>query len=269
MMPDGRAADARAAAGPWDAHTSAQAGPADVQRVVARAPVFAGSRQLLEPLLARGAWPSLDELSTYAGVRCVPDERAGRRRSPRRRSDLYDARITEQGALPTRPENWHDLFNVVTWQAFPRAKRALHARQYRRLCERVPELFERLPGERTVEQSALTQLDEGGLLLSLPREVSSSAIAALSAQLRDLAKAREALTNEHLAPFGARARVFGHAVHEHLALGGRPPRAAVLLLPHPPAELDDALAAWLSDDTRPFVGMAASAWVTPWLDTGA
>jgi len=92
----------------------------------------------------------------------------GPRRGLRPRAKLYDALIAEQGVLPTRAENWHDLFNVVSWATFPHAKRALHARQFRRLAERVPEHYDKLPGARTEEQSALTRLDEGGMLVALP-----------------------------------------------------------------------------------------------------
>jgi hypothetical protein len=209
----------------------------------------------------------LGELSDLTDMRCEPDQTIPRRRGHRLRADLYDARIAVQGVLPTRPDNWHDLFNAVTWAGYPRAKRALHARQYRRLSERVPERFERLPGERTPEQSALTQVDEGGVLIALPRLRFAESAGPLTEQLQQLSLARAPLSQGHLTPFGASARIFGHALHEHLALDARTPRAALLLLPCEPADLDATLAEWLDDDSRPFRCAPATAWVTPDLDT--
>jgi hypothetical protein len=238
-----------------------------VRTTIEAAPAFRATRAVLGPLLAAGCWPTLSELSQLTDMRCEQDQGVPRRRGERLRADLYDARIAQRGVLPTRPNNWHDLFNAVTWAAFPYAKRALHARQYRRLCERVPERFERLPGERTTEQSALTQVDEGGLLIALPEPRFSQAAELLTERLQQLSLARTPLTQAHLAPLGASARIFGHALHEHLALGARVPRAAVLLLPCASAELDTTLTEWLDDDSRPFRCAPATAWVTVDLDT--
>lgn len=235
-----------------------------VMHVVRAAPCFAAVRTIMEGLLADERWPTLAELSVVAGLPCEADVGGGPRRGLRSRAKLYDALIAERGVLPTRAENWHDLFNVVSWAAFPEAKRALHARQFRRLAERVPELYDKLPGARTDEQSALTRLDEGGMLVALP---DLAQLAALTDMLQALAVAREPLTHAHLAPFGASCRIFGHALHEHLALGGLVPRAALVVLAVPPSELDTTLAAHLADDAVPFRCAPASAWVTRTLTT--
>lgn len=235
-----------------------------VMRVVHDAPCFAAVRSIMEGLLADGRWPTLAELSQVAGIRCEADVGGGPRRGLRSRAKLYDALIAEQGVLPTRAENWHDLFNVVSWATFPHAKRALHARQFRRLAERVPEHYDKLPGARTEEQSALTRLDEGGMLVALP---DAEQLGALTHVLQSLAIARQPLEAQHLAPFGASCRIFGHALHEHLALGGLVPRAALVVLAVPPSELDTTLAALLMDDGQPFRCAPASAWVLRSLDT--
>lgn len=235
-----------------------------VMRVVRDAPCFAAVRPVMDSLVEGERWPTLAELSAMAGLPCVLDVGSGPRRGLRPRARLYDALIAEQGVLPTRPDNWHDLFNVVSWATFPRAKRALHARQFRRLAERVPEHFDKLPGARTEEQSALTRLDEGGMLVALPDPAQRDA---LTHALQSLAVARQPLTAADLAPFGASCRIFGHALHEHLALGGMLPRAALVLLTVSPRELDAALAGLLDDDSRPFRCAPASAWVTRALDT--
>jgi len=241
--------------------------------VVRQAPVFGATRPVVESLVVDGRWPTLAELGRVAALRCEVDQTPPRRRGLRPRAALYDAQIAQRAVLPTRPENWHDLFNVVTWATFPLAKRALHARQFRRLAERVPEHFDKLPGARSAEQSALTQLDEGGVVVALPPLPGESPAAhaerrdALLEALQALAVARVPLDASHLAPFAASCRVFGHALHEHLALGGLTPRATLVVLSVPPDQLDAALAERLADDGRPFRCDPASAWVTRALST--
>jgi len=41
----------------------------------------------------------------------------------------YEERIARKGAIATRAENWHDLFNALIWLRYPSLKRALNARQ--------------------------------------------------------------------------------------------------------------------------------------------
>lgn len=94
---------------------------------------------------------------------------------------MYDARIVNEGVVPTREGSWHDLMNALVWATFPKAKKALHTRQHGLV--RVAE-----PGEslrRPRELDALALLDEGGV-----------------AVLRD----------------GSRV-VFGHAIYEGYVLG--------------------------------------------------
>ncbi|MEZ4329800.1 MAG: DUF3025 domain-containing protein [Polyangiales bacterium] len=253
--------------GPGDVSAASHEHVTDVRDRIAAQPAFAASRATAESLLEAG-WPSLERLSEVAGIRCVADVSAPRRRGRlRERASLYDASITERGVLPTRAANWHDLFNVVIWAAFPRTKRALHARQYRRLCERVPAHFQRLPGARTPEQSALTQLDEGGLLLCVPDHAPIGAEERLLTTLAHLATARIPLTTTHLAPHEARPLIFGHALLEHLALEAPAPRAAVVLLRCPPLAVDLTLAQRLDDDRQPFTCAPVSAWITSALST--
>lgn len=121
-------------------------------------------------------WPApadLDRvLSSRAGVRFVPAKRRPRRqRGPVNLGEMYDAHIV-RGEVPTREKNWHDFLNALVWAAFPRSKKALHARQHRALqaWARTGELasgdeVRRLPNARTRELDALALVDEGGILL--------------------------------------------------------------------------------------------------------
>jgi hypothetical protein len=142
-----------------------------------------------------------------------------------RRADLYDARIHERGEIPTRAKSWHDLFNALAWAAFPRAKTALNARQYRALVDRVPESFDRLPGARTPEQDALAMLDEGGLLFVAREPVFETAQAAN----RD---GDEATLARLIDEAEVVALVFGHALHEHALSSSAPVRGRGLVLLH-------------------------------------
>jgi hypothetical protein len=163
-----------------------------------------------------------------------------RRRAPLDPRALYDARITLDRAVPTRARCWHDLMNALVWGTFPRAKRALHARQHRAVAERLEPGARTLPPARTPELDALALLDEGGVVL-------------LS---RDRLLARDPAHG--LGPAGQRTVVFGHAIYESLVLGVAPAVvAAIELAVHRGFEKDSdvlravdlALASTIEDET--------------------
>lgn len=117
----------------------------------------------------------------------------------------YEARIHRHGAVPTRPDNWHDFFNALVWCAFPRAKAALNARHVEEIARRGAV---RLPGRGPV-RDALTQFDECGVVV-----VSSDA------SLCDLLRAQrweEAFWHRRgELTQGMRFIVFGHATYDSL-----------------------------------------------------
>ena len=121
---------------------------------------------------------------------------------------LYEGRIVEHGEVPTRPDDWHDLFNALAFITYPRAKRALHLRQYTLLKQRLEPGATRLPNARTREQDALSLFDEGGIALAVA--------AGLDPTL--LAEGGEPL-QAAIAAGGACALPFGHALYEHMAAG--------------------------------------------------
>ncbi|MEO1767122.1 DUF3025 domain-containing protein [Thiobacter aerophilum] len=73
----------------------------------------------------------------------------------------YEARIAREGLLPTRLQNWHDLFNLLVWVAFPRSKAALNRCHYRLQEARA----QRGEGGRTPAEQALAQFDESGVII--------------------------------------------------------------------------------------------------------
>ena len=211
-------------------------------RFLERSALLSDLRALAEPLLGSTTWPSLEACSALA-----EDERRARAPelrpvrfappSPRDRSQpidigqLYDGRIALHAEVPCLGTSYHDLLNVLVWAAFPRTKRALHARQYRALGEWLPPGSARLPNRRTREQDALALFDEGGAVL-----------------------VRHA--GEPSALEAARILLFGHAVMEHVCFESTALSSAALVVAlEPPLpdgrelydRVDRALAARLGD----------------------
>jgi hypothetical protein len=208
-----------------------------------RGELFWVVRDVARPFEAYREWPAIADydalLAKRAGVhfREQPPRPRGARRAvaPRR---AYDAVICEEGVVPSRARSWHDFFNALVWAAFPRAKRALHARQHRVVTR----------GEtRTREGDGLALLDEGcAVLLCRP-----SARAELERALASRALDAVATLARERVYVGA---VYGHAVLEHLARDAPPVRA----LAHVASceRLDDAEACRLAADASLALALA-------------
>lgn len=162
------------------------------------------------------------ELAPLRFVELQPRPRRAKRRVVQLEA-LYDARITCKSEVPCLFRSYHDLFNALMFKAFPRSKRALHARQYEALTRWVEAGAEQLPGRRTREQDALTLFDEGGCVVVCP--------AHLQAEFEGGAWLP-------LAEAGVVSRVvlFGHALFEHLTEGqvGLRSSARILFVPEVP-----------------------------------
>ena len=72
----------------------------------------------------------------------------------------YEQRIAERGLIATREGNWHDLLNALVWLRYPDLKLALNRRQ-------VHEIACMGAKQRSRAQYALTQFDEGGVIVVL------------------------------------------------------------------------------------------------------
>lgn len=186
---------------------------------------------------------------------------------------LYDARITKHGEVPSRTRDWHDLFNALCFATFPRAKLALHRRQYTVLEQRVGRRSTQLPGARTREQDALTLFDEGGVVIAVDAKA-HQALVEMSREQRQSCIARvveESLLDPQAPRDAVGGKVvvvpFGHALFEHLIEGLRCPGGCTQLLELADASderprlldaVDRALSQALSDPTR-FVNPAQCA----------
>jgi hypothetical protein len=202
-------------------------------RWVERSPLFWPLRRAASALASRGDFPPIDMLDrVFEGdppvhfVRATPRAR-GRRRGPLDLDALYDARITVDRCVPTRERSWHDLINALVWGTFPRAKRALHARQHRATTARVSRGARTLPPTRSREQDALALIDEGGIV------VLTSHINTASAALRDAGALRAMIASGV-----GEALIFGHAIYESLVLGVAPAAVAAVVVARERAEGD-------------------------------
>lgn len=165
------------------------------------------------PALAHAEAPGLATLQGWidaAGGRCrlIASARAGQ---------TYEEAVA-QGEVPTRPGSWHDVFNVLAFVRFPRAKAALHGRVLglqRARRERAQ------PGRRSSEEDALTLLDEAVVLIAGSRRTLAPVRAARQADDLDA-------LDEVVRAGDVRVVCFGHALLEHLHFGRAPIGAGVL-----------------------------------------
>jgi hypothetical protein len=114
----------------------------------------------------------------------------------------YEPRILRSEELPVRADNWHDLFNVLVWCTFPRAKAALNARHVLEM-EREPR------GRRGSVRDALTQFDEDGVIVLCSAPELLELIRAF--QWKELFWRRREDVLQQM-----RFLVFGHALYEKL-----------------------------------------------------
>jgi len=173
--------------------------------------------------------PQLEPL----GVAASPERSRRQKRTELNLSELYDGKIALGGQIYCLDQSYHDLFNVIIFSALPRAKRALHTRQFHALQQWLePEHTRsaRLPGRRTREQDALTLFDEGGVVL------------AVSHAERSRLEGCKAATS--VAPFEPSTHrvpiLFGHALLEHLYEGHRALRASGLFITLPDSAFQSA-----------------------------
>lgn len=167
-------------------------------------PAFSGLEPVLLALCRQAHWPAVESLNALWPPPLASGERSLRFIAQDQLDDdaHYETRIFDSGAIATRRDNWHDLFNAMVWLRNPRIKAALNRRQ----VEDIRRVGTR---ERTRAQCALTHFDEAGAVLRLDDA--------------DMLSAWDA--HDWPALFGAwdaahrQGRIqlwlFGHSIHEH------------------------------------------------------
>lgn len=110
---------------------------------------------------AGGDWPALSrlqEIITRAGVITASGLPLRLVLPTTGEGVAYEQRLYAQGELEFRERNWHDLFNVLVWLTFPRAKAALNARHQAALPAGKA-------GGRGPVRDVLTLFDESGVIV--------------------------------------------------------------------------------------------------------
>jgi len=81
----------------------------------------------------------------------------------------YEPRIYLAGEVQTRPQCWHDFFQVLVWRLFPATKAKLNELHYQALLIRSETHGQ---AQRSPVENALTQFDEcGAIILSTQPEL--------------------------------------------------------------------------------------------------
>ncbi|MBF0470799.1 MAG: DUF3025 domain-containing protein [Gammaproteobacteria bacterium] len=133
-------------------------------------PLFQPVLPLLQRLSHYRQWPGLNQLQlllescdrvvTGGGkpLQLVAQEERGERFRQQ-----YAPRIFFQGELQTRDQNWHDLFQLLTWLTFPRTKVVINALHLSLAGERWLRPDQR--GRRSPQENTLSLFDEGGAVI--------------------------------------------------------------------------------------------------------
>ncbi len=77
----------------------------------------------------------------------------------------YEPRCFLKGEVPTRSDNWHDLFNALVWLTFPKTKSAINARHYQALMNQDTETAGASSSQRGAVRDVNTLLDESGVIV--------------------------------------------------------------------------------------------------------
>ncbi|MEW9798144.1 DUF3025 domain-containing protein [Alteromonas sp. CYL-A6] len=118
-------------------------------------------------LSTSSTFPSPQQLSRLAaqqhhGKWCGP-EFVGQARLGDDETRYYETIIAEDGVVPTREDNWHDLFNALIWIQFPKTKALLNQ------LHREDILHHGLH-PRTARRNHITHFDECGVVLAVPQQ---------------------------------------------------------------------------------------------------
>jgi hypothetical protein len=136
-----------------------------------QSPLFAPLHPVLAGLADKG-FPTLQDCNALLAVRHPPIAvHSGARLSfvAQQSGKLpfeaqYEPRCYLKGEVPTRADDWHDLFNALVWLTFPLAKAAINARHYRALSN--PGCAEDgKASQRGAMRDVSTLLDESGVIV--------------------------------------------------------------------------------------------------------
>lgn len=176
-----------------------------------RSPLLAPLSGHAAPLRGARAWPAreaLQGLVAAAGIRTGGGARL-HLVAPGAGQAAYETRIYREGAMQVREGDWHDLFNVLVWLAYPKSKAALN-RAHHAAIEAQARGGSGGPANRRVRgrvRDALTVLDESGAIVA-------SSEPELTEDLRAFRWKRLFWERRAQVQRSMRFHVFGHALLE-------------------------------------------------------
>lgn len=142
----------------------------------------------------------------------------------------YERIIHEEGGVPTRQANWHDLFNALAWFVFPRTKGLLNHLH-------VEGLARQSDSRRSPARDVLTLFDESGMIVVCAEPELNELLRAF--KWKELFWTRREAVRRHM-----RFHVFGHALHEQLLRPYKGITGKAIILDDAPEDLDAALCAY-------------------------
>ena len=133
-------------------------------------PEFIERSAMLEPLRpgamrlrAHVHWPRRDALERLLAERPIVTGVGARLRLVAPSGKPYESRIYLHGEMQFREGEWHDLFNLLAWLAYPRTKAALNEAHHLESL-RLPEAASNERSNRSRVRDALTVFDESGAI---------------------------------------------------------------------------------------------------------
>ncbi|MDH5552088.1 MAG: DUF3025 domain-containing protein [Nitrosomonas sp.] len=181
-------------------------------------PDFLQASLIFEPLSGAGRyleklrkWPSLGDLNNQLANLLQPIKTTSGHSIRYVSQDIsvdafakrYEPRIYLTGAIQTRAQNWHDLFNALVWLTFPRAKAMLNQLHYQALLQ------EQQANEtcRGSLRDAATLFDESGVVVVSSHDQLSQMLRGF--EWKALFWERRAMLGAHMKFF-----IFGHGLYE-------------------------------------------------------
>lgn len=208
-----------------------------------RSPIFAPLCSVAAPLRYFPAWPTPQDYDRLIATPFYTESGAaiGFGNGAQPSTEKYEIAIHRHGTVPTRANNWHDLFNALVWIAFPHTKARINALHY--AAEQA-----RTTANRTRAQDVLTLFDEGGLIVTSTSNELLELIRGF--QWKTLFWQRRETVLRELRFF-----LFGHALYEKALTPHKGMTAKSVLLHVPPVfmQLD-------ADRQRHSVDAAAADW---------
>lgn len=162
--------------------------------------LYCDLQQWFPALASQRDFPNLDTLASWLAPDTVTEQGQAIGFCAEPPGDYYELQVMQTGRVPTREQNWHDMFNAFAWALFPQAKARINALHVADIAA-----FGLHP--RTLRRDSLTLFDECGVLV--PSSDKSLLEALRQHHWREVFFTQRGRWGRDI-----EARVFGHAVYE-------------------------------------------------------